>query len=329
MIVSFDGIIVNCIVGIFAIIVLILSAEYVVDKIIKLAQHFGVSNTFMGLTVLSIGTSLPEISSHLVASFGILTKTLDYQIASSTVLGANIGSDVVQQTFVLGLVIFIVGSMTFTKGFLKRSYSMMIATTLMCLILGWDRTFSRIDGLILFGTFIAYMYYLYGYEKKNHIPKKELERNVWVVIGLMLTGMIILILSSTVVLSVVEQIVQVTGIGGSLIGVLSLGIASALPEMFTAIVGLRKGAAGISIGTLIGSNITNPLVAIGLGSLISTYYVPAPLVLWDLPMETITAALLLVWLLFNKRKLGRYGAVYLMLLYFAYAIIRIVFFAVD
>ena len=329
MIISFDGLWLNIIAGIISIAILIYSAEYVVGKIIQLAQHFGVSNTFMGLTVLSLGTSLPEISSHLVASFGILTNTLDYKIASATVLGANIGSDVVQQTFVLGLVIFLMGSLTFTKAFLKKSYSVMIGTTLMCIILGWDLHYSRIDGLILFGTFVAYMFYLYKNEKKEHVPKKEMEREVWVVVGLMLTGMLVLILSSTVVLSVVEEIVTVTGIGGSLIGVLTLGIASALPEMMTAISGLRKKASGISIGTLIGSNITNPLVAIGLGSLISTYYVPRPLVYWDLPMETITAALLLIWLLCTDRKLGRKGAIYLMALYFVYAIIRILFFAVD
>lgn len=324
-----DSIFGNAIIGIVAIAVLILSAEFVVAKLIRIAKHFGVSNTFMGLTVLSIGTSLPEIASHLVASFGILAGNLDYKIASSTVLGANIGSDVVQQTLVLGIVIFLVGSVTFSKKFLRKSYSLMVATTLMCLILGWDQEYSRMDGLFLFGVFCAYMWYLYHTETK-HKPKEE-EFRIPIVQECLLTfgGLAVLLGSSIIVLNITEFIVHETGIGGSLIGVLTLGIASALPEMFTAIIGIRKHATGISLGTLIGSNITNPLVAIGLGSIVSTYFVPKPLIYWDLPMETVTALMLLIYLSLTGRKLGRAGAIYLMLLYFAYAIIRIVFFNVD
>lgn len=325
----FESLLGNSVIGVLSIALLILSAEYVVGKLIKLARHFGVSNTFVGLTVLSIGTSLPEIGSHLVASFGILTETLDYRIASSTVLGANIGSDVIQQTFVLGVVIFIMGSVVFPKTFLRRSYSMMIATTLMTLVLGWDGTISRIDGLILFGTFLWYMWFLYRHEERKKLIREKLENHVGVEVLLTLGGMMILLGSSMAVLKVTEFIVLKTGIGGSLIGVLTLGVASALPEMFTAIMGLKKRAMGISIGTLIGSNITNPLVAIGLGGLVSTYFVPKPLVYWDLPMETITAALLLGWLFLHKRRLGRDGALYLIGLYFFYAIIRIVFFNGD
>jgi cation:H+ antiporter len=329
MVLEFNGIFINAVVGIVSIIILILSAEYVVAKLIRIAKHFGVSNTFMGLTVLSIGTSLPEIASHIIASIGILTNTLDYKIASSTVLGANIGSDVVQQTFVLGIVIFAMGSLTFSKKFLKRSYSLMIGTTLMTLILGWDQTISRLDGAILFGTFIWYMFFLYRHEDIKPSKKDPLKHHVAHEIILVLIGMVVLLGSSSIVLNVTEFIVKETGIGGSLIGVLTLGVASALPEFFTAIVGIKKKAAGISLGTLIGSNITNPLLAIGLGGLISTYFVPKPLIYWDLPMETITAALLLIWLFFNKRTLGRKGAVYLIALYFVYAAIRIIFFNVD
>lgn len=330
----FDNIFVQAVAGILGIVVLIYSAEYVVKKLVALAHHYGVSNTFMGLTVLSIGTSLPEIGSHLAASIGILSGTLDYKIASSTVLGANIGSDVIQQTLIVGLVILIAGGMTFTKSFLKKSYSVMILTTLMCLILGWDGVYSRWDGAILFGSFLAYMYYLYKDEQdeahshvharkkhKVHSPKKD----IFAVLG----GMAVLLVSSTVVLRVVEQVVHQTNVGGSLIGVLSLGIASALPEFITAISGIRQKAQGISLGTLIGSNITNPLVAIGLGALVSTYFVPRPLVLWDLPMETITAALLVLWLLMHKRKLGKGGAFYLIALYIVYVAVRIIFFSVD
>jgi cation:H+ antiporter len=141
--------------------------------------------------------------------------------------------------------------------------------------------------------------------------------------------MVFTILGAQIVLSITEMIVQLTGVGGSLIGVVTLGVASALPEMTTALSGVKHKAHGVSIGTLVGSNITNPLVAIGGGALVSTYWAPKPLLYWDLPWETITGMILWGILWFSKGKLGKWGAFYLMGLYVLYVTLRMVFFAVD
>lgn len=330
---------VNIILGLAAIALLVLSADQAVKRLVGLADYFNLSSTFMGMTVVSLATSIPEISAHLTASVGILRGTLDYQISSAVVLGANIGSDVVQQTLILGLVVFFAGTLYFRRYFLWKSLLPMIGTTLMCIILGWDRVYSRWDGLILFGTFIAYTYYLYvderkhfarpeaAAEEKGDVPQTGREALRWGAIALV--AMCVTVLSAQMALHATEFIVGVTGIGGSLIGVLTLGIASALPEFTTAVSGIRNKAHGISLGTLVGSNITNPLVAIGGGALVSTYWVPGPLVLWDLPWETLTGAILWAILWFRKGKLGRGGAIYLMGLYFVYLLSRALFFAVD
>lgn len=219
----------------------------------------------------------------------------------------------------------------------------MILTTLMCIVLGIDGQYSRVDGLILFGSFIAYNYYLYTDERKHYkeedhgfgesgetpegIPQNAKE--AWRDTFIALLTLLITVGSAMVALQVTEAVVAQTGIGGSLIGVLTLGIASALPELITAVSGVRHGDSGIPLGTLIGSNITNPLLAIGGGALISTYWVPRPLVFWDLPWETITGAILWVILWLNKGKLGKWHAYYLIALYFVYISIRMIFFSVD
>ena len=334
---------VKAIVGLVGLAALILSADEVVKRLVGLAGYFNLSTTFMGMTVVSVATSIPEISSHLTASVGILRGTLDYKIGSAIVLGANIGSDVVQQTLILGLVVFAAGTLYFRRYFLFKSMLPMIGTTLMCIILGLDRTYSRIDGLILFGTFIGYTYFLYWDERKyfdksaagsvaateeaKDVPKSGGEAAKWA--GIALGAMVVTVLSAQIVLGVTEFVVQTTGIGGSLIGVLTLGIASALPELTTAISGIKNKEHGISLGTLIGSNITNPLVAIGGGALLSTYWVPRPLVVWDLPWETITGAILWLFLWVRKGKFNKVGAIYLMILYFVYIVCRALFFAVD
>jgi cation:H+ antiporter len=329
--------------GTISIVILVLSSNFAVGKLTGLAGYFRISTTFMGVTVVALATSIPEIAAHFTASIGILSGTLDYEVSSAVVLGANIGSDVVQQTLIMAIVILIAGKLHSKRYFLWKTMLPMILTTLMCIVLGIDGTFSRVDGLILVGSFIAYMYYLYFDERKHYkeedhgfgesgetpegIPqnKKEAYRDGF----LALLALLITVGSAMVALQVTEVVVAKTGIGGSLIGVLTLGIASALPELITAVSGVRHGDSGIPLGTLIGSNITNPLVAIGGGAIISTYWVPRPLVFWDLPWETITGVILWIVLWVNKGKMGRWGAYYLIGLYFVYITLRMIFFAVD
>jgi len=323
-------------------VLLVLGANYAVKKLIGIANYFKLSSTFMGMTVLSVATSLPEITSHFTASVNILSGTLDYQTGSAIVLGANIGSDVVQQTLIMGIVILLAGTLYFRRYFLWKSMLPMIGTTILCLVLGWDGNYSRIDGAILFGTFIAYTYYLYVDERKhykeedNQINSSELEeevpangREVLRDALITLALLVVIIGCATFVLSATEVIVDRTGVGGSLIGVVTLGVASALPELTTALAGIRHKEAGVSLGTLVGSNITNPLLAIGGGAMISTYAVPRPLIAWDLPWATLTGALLWAILWFNKGKLGKKSAIYLMAMYFIYIIFRGLFFNVD
>jgi len=148
----------NIVAGLVALVLLVLAADLAVKKLVDIAEYLRLSTTFMGMTVLSLATSIPEITSHVTAGFGILSGSLDYQVGSAIVLGGNIGSDVVQQTLIMGIVVLLAGGLYFRRYFLWKSMVPMIGTTLMCIVLGWDRQFSRLDGAILFGTFLLYTY---------------------------------------------------------------------------------------------------------------------------------------------------------------------------
>lgn len=329
-------------IGLASIALLVIASNISVTKLVGIANYFNLSSTFMGVTIVSLATSIPEITSHLTASVKILAGTSDYEIGSAIVLGSNIGSDVVQQTLILGLVVLLSGTLYFRKYFLTKSMLPMIGTTIMCIVLGFDGDYSRMDGAILFGTFILYSYYLYiderkHYKKEDNLPqseqiangipqnKKELLRDT----GIAIAMLVVTIFAATYVLTITEIVVGRTGIGGSLIGVLTLGVASALPEFTTALAGIRHKENGISLGTLVGSNITNPLVAIGGGALISTYAVPRPLIAWDLPWETVTGLILWGILIVTKGRLKKIHAFYLIGMYFVYIIFRSLYFAVD
>lgn len=330
------------VIGLISLLLLIYAANVSVHKLIGIAAYFNLSSTFMGMTIVSLATSIPEITSHLTASVRILTGEMDYQIGSSIVLGANIGSDVIQQTLILGLIVLLSGGLYFRRYFLWKSMIPMIGTTVMCLLLGWDRNYSRIDGAILFGAFIVYTAYLYFDEKKHFNKEDNQINNEEVAAGIPQSGkqvfkdsfiaflmLIITIMCASIVLQVTEIIVNRTGVSGSLIGVITLGVASALPELATALAGIRKNESGISLGTLVGSNITNPLVGIGGGALVSGYAVPKTLIFWDLPWEVLTGVILWIILFLKKGRLGKISAAYFILLYLSYILIRTFVFPAD
>jgi cation:H+ antiporter len=327
----FDNTILLILSGLISIIIMVICADIAVAKLSGLAGYFRLSTTFVGVTVVSLATSIPEIVAHYTASFGILSGLLNYEVSSAIVLGANIGSNVVQQTLIMAIVIFIAGRLQFKRYFLWKSIAPMIATHVLCIILGYDGTFSRIDGAILFGSFIAYNAEDHGFNGEDEMPENvpHSAGQAWKDAGISMITIIITVLCSMVVLKVAEKIVSLTGLGGSMIGVITLGVASALPELTTAVSGIRKGDTGIPLGTLIGSNVTNPLVAIGGGALISKYWVPGPLIAWDLPWEILSGMLL--WVILWKRggNAGKKTAIYLTLMYVIYVSLRIIFFGSD
>lgn len=326
----------SLVLGFVALVLLVYGAEQVVDKLTAVAAYYDLPDVLIAMSAVSFGTSLPEIISHVIASIGILTDSLQYEIASATVLGANTGSDIVQQTLVLGIVViaFSVAGVKryfeFSREFLKKDFLPIIGTSLMALVVSWDGVVSRLDGVVLIFAFLGYMYYLYRtrHGRLNHETSESdnVHRDIIVVV----TAMAVVLAAAHIVLRVTEVLVEVTGLGGSIIGVTTLGIVAAMPEMFTAIEGIRQRASGIALGTLIGSNVTNPLLGYGIGGLLSTYWVPRPLVLFDLPTETVTALVLLGYLLFvSDRKLGWKGGATLVAMYAVYIVIRFSFFAVD
>lgn len=326
MVLGISSFLPNVAIGLFSVLFLVFSSEKVVEKMEGVAKAFGVSESVIAITVVSIGTSLPELVQNLVGSFRIVTEisfseaqlssincaqvsSSAYCDISSYVIGNGIGSDIIQQTAVLG---FVVASAAFLKDqkefrfsrtFLTRDYLPMIGTTLLILSLSLDGMLSRIDGAILLSFFIGYIYYQYRKRDEKLVRQgkgKESERPYLdLFIGLFLMAGVIV--SADIFLRVVRLGIGSTSISGSMIGVLIGGMASALPEMATAIQGLRQRAEGISLGTLIGSNIVNPLLAIGAGAYISSYAVPRPLIVFDMPFEAASAGLLLFYIVYRGK----------------------------
>ncbi|MFC6973927.1 sodium:calcium antiporter [Halomicroarcula sp. GCM10025709] len=331
MVVSDPTTLVELGVGAVALAVLVRSAGVAVDRALALARHYDLPELLIGMFVVSIGTSLPEISAHLVASLGILSGTLDPVVASATVLGSNMGSSTVQQLLLFGL--FLVGYGHYTPGpeFLRTSYVPMVAAFVLVLGLGADGAVSRLDGAVLLLAFGGYTYYSFTRTVRTTALPESPPESIAVGRDLAVTALALagVLGSAFVVLAVVEATVTRLQLGGSMLGVLTLGIAAALPELSTVVESIRRRTPSLALGTLVGSNVVNSLVGIGLGGLLSTYTVPQSVLLWDLPFKLLAGVGLLGYLWFvGDGSLGRREGATLVVLYLVYLTGRLLVFPV-
>jgi cation:H+ antiporter len=308
--------------------VLVKSAETSVDRFLRIARHYGVPDAIVGMTVVAVGTSLPEIGSHVIASLGILSGTLDYEIASATTLGGNMGSSTTQQTLLVGLFVIGFGGFELTRQFLRSIYAPMVLALVLTLGVAVDGQISRLDGGLLLVAYLVYAYYSFSTRSRAvALPDTEttdVTRDVLVAVAA-LAGVV---LSAYVILAAVQLLVERLRLGGSMVGVVTLGLASALPELSTVVDAVRRRAPNLALGTLVGSNVVNPLVGIGLGGLISTYAVPNAVIVWDLPFKIVVGVAFFGYLWFvNEGRLTRREGAYLVVIYFVYVSVRFLLFA--
>jgi cation:H+ antiporter len=243
---------------------ILLVAEAVIRLTLRLARHYGLSDSFVGLTVLSIGTSLLEIMTHIVGSMRILHEPETMNTLSGLLLGSNIGSDIFQQNFVLPLV-GLIGTVTVARRMLATEVGALIAASSLLWLTCLGGAVTRLEGGLLVLAYLGYLYYL-GRTRNNVRPRERstLPRFHAPLLALLIAACFVAMgLLADPVLAAAQRVVAMLPLSASLFGVLVLGICAALPELMTALVSILKGQQDISAGILIGSNITNPLFSAG------------------------------------------------------------------
>ncbi|WP_336038026.1 sodium:calcium antiporter [Halobacterium yunchengense] len=314
-------------VGAVALYTLVTAASRAIDRVLALAEHYDVAEVLVGLTVVAVGTSLPELSSHVVASLGILSGVFDYEATSAVVIGGNTGSSTVQQLLLVGVLLIGYGSLDLRGAFVRDVYLPMLAAFAVTLALAWDGTIGRLDGVLLLALYVAYVAVSIRRRERTQTlrepPSVDPRRDALAAAGLL----VLVVLAASLLLSVAEVVVERLALGGSTVGVVTIGVAAALPELTAVTDAVRRRSPNVALGTLVGSNVVNLLVGLGLGGVISTYYVPPVVVLWDLPFKFAAGAGLLAWALYaNDGELSRGAGATLMGLYFLFVVGRLLLF---
>jgi cation:H+ antiporter len=294
-----------------------LGSELITNSATVIARKMGLSETFIGLTILSIGTDFPEI---MVAITGAIEQSQGLDTAG-LVVGNVVGSTMSQISLVLGLS-GLLQVFTMKRKQAVKNGLMLIITTLMLFLLGLDGDLSQTDGLILVIFYLVYFASLQRKTKLSFFKGKLRSFKARSVIPLLKlgAGLVTIAIASEWVVDHGVELAQLLGISQMIVGVVLIGLGTSLPELVVSISAVVKGSNGLSIGNLIGSNLIDICLALGGSALIGGWQLPRSVATFDLAYLLFTSVIVVLFLLtretLEKREsaliLGLYG-VYLSL----------------
>ena len=296
-----------------------IGANITIDQAIIIAKKLKLSKLFIGLTILSIGTSLPEIFTHIFSSISEINGVS----ASNVAIGTNIGSNIFQITFIVGIVSYF-SKIKINKNIISRDFLFMLFSILLLIILGYNGIISRLEGLILVSLYLFYLYKLYDKEESYKYIKSKNQKNIFIHIIYLFIGLTFLSISADTIVKYAVNLSKILSIEQSIIGVLIIGIATGLPELTTAIEGIRKKSKDMSLGVLIGSNITNPLMGVGIGALIVDNPISKTIINIHL-ISWLLISTILYLMIFNKKQISKRVGITMILLYFVFIVYKLNF----
>jgi cation:H+ antiporter len=288
-------------------VLLIKGADLFVDGASSVAAKLKVPSLIIGLTVVSIGTSLPEAAVSVSASLSG---------NNSISLGNVIGSNIFNLLMVVGVSSAILPIVT-DRDMLKRDMPINIGVTVLLGILLFDGNLSRLEALFLLLLLAAYMFLLIRSALKNRVEAEETKVLSWAKsIVFIVLGVAAIIGGGQLVVNSAKTIALALGMSETLVGLTVVAIGTSLPELVTSIVAARKGDSGIAMGNVIGSNLFNILFILGMAGVIKPLTADAAFFIDTGILLGISALMLLF--AFTKRKISRVEGITCVLIYVAY-----------
>ncbi len=295
---------------------LVKGADFFVDGAASIARRFNISTMVIGLTLVAFGTSAPELAVSINAA---LDKS------NGLVFGNVIGSNILNILLVLGLSAAITPISIRLKTILKEMPFAIIATVatlFMALDLTIDQTpnvISRVDGLMLLILFAIYFYsmleiIILGKEEGTfeEISEMSLPRSLILTV----IGMAAIIWGSDLTVTGAVGIARTLGLSEVIIGLTIVAIGTSLPELITSVVAARKGENDIAVGNIIGSNIFNLLLVLGVSAVINPVIIDRSSIL-DLSILTLAMVVVLP-IMYTGKKITRKEGIFMSLAYVAY-----------
>jgi cation:H+ antiporter len=294
-------------------------SELLIGAAISLADRFRLSDAYIGMVVLAIGTDLPEIFVAVDASVHSLTGD-DY---SSIVIGSAIGSCIGQFGLVFGIAgCFGFASRPFRRGL--RNAVFLLGGLAAVAAFSLDGVITRTQGWLLIGFYAAYLLSLALWrtpaEPSGDLPPQHaLSKDLtWLLLGFLL-----LLVAAELTVTHAVGFATYVGLSQLSVSAVIIGIGSSLPELSVSLVALWRGRGGLSVGNLMGSNVLDTLLVPGIGAALSPLAVPPEVITIDIAVQALVTVLVLGFLYASPRGIKTPEALLLLAIYLAYIGVRL------
>ena len=284
-------------------------ADRMTDGAVSIAQRLNIPRIVIGLTIVAMGTSMPEFCVSLVSA---LKGTPDLAV------GNVVGSNIFNVLLIVG-VAALVAPMIISRSTVKKDIPWAVFSAIILSAMCLDHDISRIDALILTIGIIAFMIYTLRAAKKGEVEQEEGEKKDYkpiVAVGLVLLGMACLIFGSNLFVDAATKVAQELHVSEGVIGLTIVAGGTSLPELATSVVAARKGQSAIAIGNVIGSNVFNTLMIVGVTGLICPMQIEG---ITPIDLAVMTIGIALLWFFsYTKFTVERWEGALLTLIFTGY-----------
>jgi cation:H+ antiporter len=286
-------------------------ADRLTDGAVALADRMGISQVVIGLTVVAMGTSMPEFTISLLSAI---------KGTSGLAVGNVIGSNIFNSLLIVGTSA-VVAPMLILKSTVRKDIPFALVASVMLYLLSQDGQISRWDAAILFVFFMIFMTITIKESKSADSKKEDIQIKtikVWKAVAFLLIGLTGLILGSNIFVNGATKLATTLGVSDAVIGLTIVAGGTSLPELATSVVASRKGNSGIAIGNVLGSNVFNILMILGITGLITPMSIHG---ITQVDLTMLVVSMILLWLFsFTKYRIERWEGAILSILFIGYIV---------
>lgn len=287
-------------------------ADWFVESAVSISEKSGIPKIIVGATIVSFATTSPEFAVSVTAAY---MGHVDLSV------GNAVGSAICNIGLVLGLIVAIRAIDVDKHGFVRKGAFMLISGLLLILTT-LDGKLSSFDGILLLLVFVGFMYYNYKLQRavfdgegnqRERTPLLDMKKDLL----LFVTGALLVVLGSRILVDAGIAVAEWLGVPQMLIGLTLVALGTSLPELITAVSSTLKGHQDISIGNILGANIMDITLILGVSSQIRTLEILPQSVIYDFPAMLLIMLMLVIFGI-TRRKLERWEGGLLLGVYLAY-----------
>lgn len=284
-------------------------AERMTDGAVALAQRMMIPQMVIGLTIVACGTSMPEF-------FVSLTSAIHG--SADMAIGNVVGSNIFNTLFIVG-VAAVVAPMIIARSTVRKDIPVAFMSSILLGVMCLDGVISRIDAAIMFVCFLLFMAYTIRSARKGEVEVSEEKQKGYGTgksVFLIIYGLALLIVGSNIFVDAATFVARTFGVSDAVIGLTIVACGTSMPELATSVVAAKNGQSALAIGNVLGSNVFNILMVLGLTGLISPLQING---ITNIDLILQFAAVALVWLFsYTKFKVERWEGALLSLVFLTY-----------